>query len=79
MEILKNQLYRGANLRILAHNKSNTKTHLIFHLCFLKSVCISNFKEIGPILLGPVKDIIRIENVCNASISVIFLIQTINF
>uniref|UniRef100_A0A0K0DSR1 C-CAP/cofactor C-like domain-containing protein n=1 Tax=Strongyloides stercoralis TaxID=6248 RepID=A0A0K0DSR1_STRER len=68
IELFTSPLYKGINLK-LSHGTN--KSSYIFFPQYARSVVISNTKDCLPIILGPVKDIVFMNNVHNTSISVI--------
>uniref|UniRef100_A0A0N4Z6F7 C-CAP/cofactor C-like domain-containing protein n=1 Tax=Parastrongyloides trichosuri TaxID=131310 RepID=A0A0N4Z6F7_PARTI len=67
IEVLTSPLYQGVNLRL---SNGSSKSSYLFFPHYTKSIIISDTKNCKPIILGPVKDVIFINNVHNTSISV---------
>ncbi|KAI1711181.1 tubulin binding cofactor C domain-containing protein [Ditylenchus destructor] len=68
MELLTNPIYAASNLR-LVNCKHQSST--VFHLRWLRTAAIADCSSIGPIILGPVKDLLVLHRVVNVTISAI--------
>uniref|UniRef100_A0A0N5B9I5 C-CAP/cofactor C-like domain-containing protein n=1 Tax=Strongyloides papillosus TaxID=174720 RepID=A0A0N5B9I5_STREA len=68
IEVFSSPLYSGINLKL---TNGNNRSSYIFYPQYACSVIISDTYDCLPIIIGPVKDIIFINNVHNTSISVI--------
>ncbi|CEF65160.1 Tubulin binding cofactor C-like domain and C-CAP/cofactor C-like domain-containing protein [Strongyloides ratti] len=68
IELFTSPLYGGINIKL---TNGTNKSSYIFVPQYTRSTVISDTKDCSPIIFGPVKDIIFINNVHNTSISVI--------